>query len=248
MGVFDFPAPIFAWLDAQAAALIPPLGRLILWGIVAGGISMGLYRALSDQARIYRTKAEVARLRERLEAHDGDFASAASLIGSLLRTALKQVRLVAWPAALSSLPLLALVCWLSTAYGYAYPLAGTIPSVRTMPPELRVDWVAAARPEPQPSHRPTPRIRVSNESREIVADVALAVPVPIIHKWRWWNALIANPIGYLPNSAAVDWIEVDLPHRQYLDFGPQWLRGWEAPFFLSVVGISIMVKARWRIA
>ena len=248
MGVFDVPAPMFAWLDTQAALAIPPLGRLILWGIVAGGVSMGLYRALSAQERIGRTKAELARLRERLEAHDGDFASAASLIGSLLRTALHQVGLVAWPAILSSLPLLALICWLSSAYGYTFPQPGTIPTVRTMPPQLRGEWIAGVRTEAFAKHQPSPRILVANGNQEIVADVALALPVPIIHKWQWWNALIGNPVGYLPSTAAVDSIEVALPNRQYLRFGPAWLRGWEAPFFLSVIVVSIAVKIRWRIA
>lgn len=171
MGVFDVPAPMFAWLDAQAAVAIPPLGRLILWGIVAGGISMGLYRALSAQERIGRSKAELTQLRGRLDAHDGDFASAASLIGSLLRTALQQVALVAWPATLSSLPLLALICWLSTAYGYTYPRPGTIPTVRTMPPQLRGEWLAGTRTERFATHQPSPRILVANGNEEIVADV-----------------------------------------------------------------------------
>lgn len=247
MGVFDAPAPIFAWIDFQTAAVIPPLGRLVLWGIVAALVSMGLYWALSAQERIAKTKAKLALSRQRLEAYDGDFADAGPLIGNLLRTALRQVGLVAWPAILSSLPLLALICWLSTAYGYAYPAPGVIPAIQTMPSQLRTKWIEGARDETVPEYRPPPHILVADRNQKIVADVSLLAPVPAIHKWQWWNALIGNPLGYLPNGAAVDWIEVALPNKEYLGFGPQWLRGWEVPFFISLITVSIVVKVWWRI-
>ncbi|HET8702103.1 MAG TPA: hypothetical protein VFL97_10620 [Nitrococcus sp.] len=247
MGVFDTPAPVFAWADAQVAVVVPPLGRLILWGIVAALISMGLYRALSAQERIRHTKIKLAQLRQRLESYDGDFAAAGPLIGGLLRTALQQVGLVAWPAILSSLPLLALICWLSTAYGYAYPAPGMVPAIQTMPPQLQAKWVEGTHDETVPDYRPPPRIVVAGRDQKIVADISLPAPVPVIHKWQWWNALIGNPVGYLPGDAAVDWIEVALPDKEYLGFGPQWLRGWEVPFFISLIAVSIAVKVWWRI-
>lgn len=247
MGVFDAPAPLFAWIDVQTAAVIPPLGRLILWGIVAAVVSMGLYRALSAQERIGRTKAKLAQLRQRLNAYEGDFADAGPLIGGLLRTALQQVGLVAWPAILSSLPLLALICWLSTAYGYAYPAPGIVPAIQTMPPQLRAEWIEGVRDATVPEHQPPPHIVVADHNQGIVADVSLPAPVPVIHKWQWWNALIGNPIGYLPDNASVNWIKVALPGKEYLGFGPHWLRGWEVPFFISLIVVSIVVKVWWRI-
>lgn len=247
MGLFDVPAPIFAWIDAQVATLIPPLGRLILWGIVAALVSMGLYRALSAQERIGRTKAKLAQSRQQLEAYDGEFAGAAPLIGNLLRTALQQVGLVAWPAILSSLPLLALICWLSTAYGYRYPAPGTVPAIQTMPSQLQTEWIEGARNETAPEQRAAPRILVAGLDQQILAEISLTAPVPVIHKWQWWNLLIGNPVGYLPSNASVDRIEVALPDKEYLGFGPPWLRGWEIPFFVSLIVVSIVVKVWWRI-
>ncbi|MDN5872008.1 MAG: hypothetical protein L0H73_14975 [Nitrococcus sp.] len=247
MGLFDVPAPIFAWLDAQAAAIIPPLGRLILWGIVAALVSMGLYWSLSAQKRIGRAKAKLALSRAQLDAYDGEFAGAAPLIGNLLRSALHQVGLVAWPAILSSLPLLALICWLSTAYSYSYPAPGTEPTIQTKPPRLRTQWIAGARNESAPQQQTAPRILVAGPDREILAEVSLPVPVPVNHKWQWWNALIGNTVGYLHRNAAVDRIEVALPDKEYVGFGPSWLRGWEAPFFISLIVVSILVKVWWRI-
>ncbi|MCO6441933.1 MAG: hypothetical protein J5I81_12835 [Nitrococcus mobilis] len=247
MGVFDAPAPIFAWLDAQTAMAIPPLGRLILWGSVAALISMGLYRALSAQERIGRTKIKLTELRQRLEAHDGDFADATPLIGNLLRTALQQVGLVAWPALLSSLPLLTLVCWLSTAYGYTYPAPGSTPTIQTMPPHPYAKWIEGVRDDAVPEYRPPPHILIADRNQTIVADISWRAPVPIVHKWQWWNALVGNPIGYLPSDAPVDRIEVALPGKKYLGFGPQWLRGWETPFFFALLVVSIVTKIGWQI-
>lgn len=245
MGVFDAPAPIFAWLDAQTAMAVPPLGRLILWGSVAALISMGLYRALSAQEEIGRTKTKLTELRRRLQTHEGNFADAAPLIGNFLRTALQQVGLVVWPILLSSLPLLALICWLSTDYGYTYPELGSTPNIQTIPPQPHAKWIEGVRDEAVPKYRPPPHILIADHHQTIVADVSWRAPVPIVHKWQWWNTLVGNPIGYLPSNASVDRIEVALPDKKYLGFGPQWLRGWETPFFLSLIVVSIVTKM-WR--
>ncbi len=247
MGVFDAPAPIFAWLDAQTAMAIPPLGRLILWGSVAALISLGLYSALSAQERISQTKIKRTELQQRLKAHDGNFADAAPLIGKLLRTALQQATLAAWPALLSSLPLLALICWLSTAYGYTYPAPGSAPTIQTMPPQLHAKWIEGIRDKAVPEYRPPPHILISDHNQTIVADVSWRAPVPVVHKWQWWNALVGNPIGYLPSNAVVNRIEVALPDKNYLGFGPHWLRGWQTPFLLALLAVSIAMKTWWRI-
>jgi hypothetical protein len=45
-----------------------------------------------------------------------------------------------------------------------------------------------------------------------------------LQKRQWWNSLIGNPIGYLPESSPLEWIDLDLPEKEYLPFGPTWLR------------------------
>lgn len=246
MGILDAPVPIFAWLDTQAAVAIPPLERLLLWGIIAALVSMGLYRLVSNQWRISQTKANLNETRRQLDAYDGELADAWPLIRRVLQLSLLQVGLVAWPALLSSLPLLALIGWLSTAYGYTYPPPGIVPAIRTMPAPLQTEWVGVAGNESVPPGRP-PHILVADSSNGIVADVFLPAPVPVIHKWQWWNALLGNPGGYLPEHTMVDRIEVALPGKKYLGFGPQWLRGWEAPFFGTLITVSIGIKILFRI-
>ena len=52
MGLFDLPAPIFAIIDGVLAMAMPPVMRLVVWGIFAGWLTMVIYRRLSDQEKI----------------------------------------------------------------------------------------------------------------------------------------------------------------------------------------------------
>ncbi len=235
MGIFDAPAPALSWIDSQAAEVLPPVVRLIFWGIIGAILSMFLYRALSPQDRIARDKRDIREARRDLDKFDGDFADAFPLISRLLRLSLKQVGRVGWPAIVASLPLLVLLVWLSTVYGHQYPPSGQAPEIQTMPSQLQAQWVDR-------QNGSLPHVVVSNESRQIVADIRLAAPVPVIHKRQWWNTLIGNPLGYLPDNAAVDRVSISLPQKTYLPFGPGWVRGWELPFFLSLVLVSILIK------
>jgi hypothetical protein len=119
VGLLDLPAPLFAGLDSVLGDVAPPIMRLAIWGIVAAVLSMGAYWLLSPQTRIAQAKADALAARRALDAYDGDLAGAWPLMGRLLGTALRQLGLVTWPALLGSLPVLALLAWLSTTYGHA---------------------------------------------------------------------------------------------------------------------------------
>jgi hypothetical protein len=82
-------------------------------------------------------------------------------------------------------------------------------------------------------------------------DVLLALPPgrasPVLHERQWWNALIANPAGYLPDGHPADVVHLDLPHREILPFGPGWMRGWAFPYFVLLIAGSLALKFVWRI-
>lgn len=236
MGLFDAAAPVLFWIDNRAAEILPPLVRLILWGVIGAVVSMLLYRALSPQDRIARDKREIRDARRDLDEFDGEFADAFPLIRRLLRLSLQQVGRVGWPAVVASLPLLFLLGWLSTAYAYGYPPPGKTPEIKTSPSRLHAEWVANRN-----SGR-VPHVVVADGNQRIVADIGLAAPVPVVHKRQWWNLLIGNPVGYLPDDAAVDEIRISLPQKTYLPFGPAWMRGWELTFFCSLVLVSVFIK------
>jgi len=200
---------------------------------------MGLYWLLSPQARIARGKLEVAQAQKDLDAYDGDLAGAWPRIGRLLGVALRQVGRVGWPAVVASLPLLALLVWLSTAYGYTYPTSGQAPAIHVQPPRFSAQWKGSGQ-------RP-PRLVVADPQGRVVADVVLSAPVPVLHKRQWWNAFIGNPAGYLPSGAEVERVDVDLPRKEVLTVGPAWMHGWEFSFFLTLVVVSIALKLGLRI-
>ena len=236
MGLLDAPAPLFTWLDDHLAALLPPLLRLLLWGAAAGVVSMLLYRAISPQAAIARGKAELLTARRELDRYDGSFEGAWPLMRRLLHVALRQVGRTGWPGLIASVPVLFVLVWLSNAYGYAFPPSGSAPQIDTMPTQYDTRWV----------DEPTPRILV-NQGGRLLADVRLDQPVPVVHKPRWWNFLLGNPAGYLPEDAAVDSIRIDLPAKHYLAFGPDWMRGWAPSFFVALVIASLALKVLARI-
>jgi hypothetical protein len=244
MGAFDLPAPLFAWLDDQAS-MLPPVVRLIGWGLLAGWLSMGLYRLLSPQQRIRRGKAEIERARQALDAYDGDLAGGWPLIRRLLRLALRQVGRVGGPGLVASLPLLSLLGWLVPAYGYAYPEPGVSPAIHTRPPHPYMEWVDGRHAG---SPGTAPRVVIADHLRRVVADVTLHEPIPVIHERHWWNMLFGNPLGYLPPDRGLERIRIELPRKSYLPFVPSWLRGWEVCFFVPLLASSLALKAWARIA
>jgi hypothetical protein len=244
VGLLDLPAPLFAGLDSVLGDLAPPIMRLAIWGIVAAVLSMGAYWLLSPQTRIAQAKADALAARRALDAYDGDLAGAWPLMGRLLGTALRQLGLVTWPALLGSLPVLALLAWLSTTYGHAFPAHDADIPVRTTPQagQTRVQTVQA-----DLAVDPGRELVVLDDSGNVVQHFALSTPVPTIHKRQWWNALIGNPLGYLPESSRLEWIELGLPQREYLPFGPPWLRAWYVVFFGVLLAASLAIKVGARI-
>lgn len=247
MGLFDAPAPLFNWLDTQMGNVAPPEVRIAVWGIAGGVVSMLIYRAISAQDRVARAKLELAEARRDLDSYDGEFTGAWPLMKRLLGLALAQVGRVGWPAVIASLPLLCLLAWASTAFGYRYPPAGTNPDIETRPAGYQAQWHDPGSADAARASIRSPRIVVRDNSLGVIVDVALVEPVPVLHKRKWWNTLIANPAGYLPQEGSLNSIHVALPRREYLPFGFDWMRGWETAFFAPLLLASIALKILIRI-
>ena len=87
---------------------------------------------------------------------------------------------------------------------------------------------------------------IMSDDRQPLLTLPLEDNIPIIHKKKWWNLLMANPIGYLPGDGKIDVINMDLPEQVIIGFGPGWMRGWMFSFFLtflfSSVGFKFLLK------
>ncbi len=253
MGLFDLPSPVLAWADGAAGAVLPPVARLVLWALLGSAVSMALYRLLSSQGKMARLKAEIAGTRGEIAAYDGDLDGMRPLLMRSIGLSLRQVALAVGPAVLASLPLLVLLVWLENAYGFALPQPGETIEVRLSPAAADARWQGSGS-EGGPGgadHVVWPDDGSAMVLVDGLGHTLLSLPppaaVPVIHKRLWWNALIGNPLGYLPEESPVDEIEIELPRQRHLDAGPSWLGRWETVFFTVLVLASVAIKVVFHI-
>jgi hypothetical protein len=243
MGLFDLPAPALTWLDTWVAMVLPAAWRLVLWSVVGGVLTMALYWLLSPQQRLGETKRRLAASKAALDAFDGEFKDAFPLMRTMFGNALRQIGLVFGPAVVAMVPVLCLIAWLSNTYGYRFPERPADTRVQTLPEAFSTTLDTA----PSTAANPHPRLRVTDGSGQVVHEQALDAPVTTLHKRQWWNVLIGNAAGYLPHTLGVERIDIELPRHAYIPFGPTWLRGWEAIFFVGLFITALAIKLGFRI-
>lgn len=252
MGLFDLFSPLFSGFDLFLKALIPPMGRLIFWGIIGSVLSMGFYKWLSPQEKILQIKKETVQARARLVQYDGDFEGLWPLIRQLLKRSFQQIGLVLGPAVIASFPLIFLLVWLNTAYHYQLPIPNSTVDIQIFPTSVAVDWGTEVKTIDNNQWQitwptATKPLKLSDSTDQIIARFPVLNPVPILHKYQWWNRLIANPNGYLPEHSPVEEIIIALPENQYLKWGPNWMRSAEAFFLIVVLFSSLAIKFIFRI-
>ncbi len=216
MGLLDLPAPFFDLIDRTLFGFLPPFARLVVWAVLAAVASILVYKWLSPQAKIAETKAAALAARRRLNAHEGDLESAMPLMRRSLRLASLQVLLVLPGALAGSLPMLALLVWLDGAYARNFTAAPV--TVQVSPADrYQGSWQGDVTGG---------AIQVVDRDGQTVATLPLDRPVPQIERKHWWNLLIGNPAGYLPEGGPLESVSISLPEREYVTAGPGWARSW----------------------
>lgn len=231
MTLFDLPAPLLQWVDDRITHVLPAAASIAAWAVLGGIACLELYRVTSPQKRIGRIKREAKAAQQELSSYDGEMEGAWPLMKSMLGLSLKRVGIVIPATLLAAYPVVALLVWMSSAYGHVYPTRGERVDVEVAAP-LEGRWLDSDAGNP-------PHVQARRPDGTVVLDVPLAAPVPILHKRRWWNRLMRNPAGYLPNDAPVDAMRIDLPRRELHGIGPSWMRGWEA-IFLPVLFVAAL--------
>lgn len=251
MGLFDLPAPLFGAIDGVLAMALPPLPRLAAWAVFAGWLTMAVYRRFSDQEKIRTLKMRQQEQQTAIAGFDGEFAQLLPLIRHALALGFRQLGLSLGPALLATLPVLFIVVWVAGEFAYATPAAGSEVGVRAEPAGGGIQWLPAADAS---RSRDGWQVRWPENGRSLTMNadgrVLLVLPVddavPVIHKKRWWNLLMANPLGYLPVEGRVDIVHIDLPERVFIAAGPSWVRGWMFSFFgvflLSSVAFKLLMR------
>ncbi|RUU04175.1 hypothetical protein EOD23_17080 [Mesorhizobium sp. USDA-HM6] len=234
MGLLDMPSPVLSALDNWLTPVLPSPVKLVLWAALGAFLCMELYRVLSPQKRIAEIKLAYARTQQSVADFEGEFEEAWPLLRRMLALALRRVALV-FPATIAaSLPLLLVVVWLDSRYGDVYPPPDASVGV-TVSNDFLGRWVNAG--------NGVPHAQVVDRTGAAIADVPVTSAVSVIQKWRWWNVLIGNPAGYLPDDLPFDRIDLGLPRQQVLAVGPAWLRGWEGIFFAATILVALMLKS-----
>jgi hypothetical protein len=237
LGLFDLPAPLLQWIDDRVTSVIPASVSIAMWAALGAVVCLELYRVTSPQKRITRIKAEAKAAQKELSSYDGEMEGAWPLMKAMLGLSLKRVGIVGPATLLAAYPVIALLVWMSGAYGHLFP---TAPVAVGAPAPLEGGWVSGDNGKP-------PLVQAKQPDGRVVLELPLAAAVPIIHKRRWWNRLIENPAGYLPDDGPVDALTIDLPRRQLHGIGPSWMRGWEAIFLPVLFVVALIYKSARRI-
>lgn len=230
-GLFDLPEPLLQWIGERLNAVVPAPVSIALWAIVAGILCLELYRIASPQERIRRIRHEAKAAQRRLAAYDGELEQAWPMIRSMLGLSLKRVGIVIPATLLAAYPAVALLAWMSNSYSYVFP-----DSWESVAVEIAAPLQAQLLNDDSPA---SPLIQARRPDGEVVLELPLAARVPVVHKRAWWNLLIENPAGYLPDDMPFDEIRIGLPRLELYAVGPSWIRGWEA-VFLSVMFVAAL--------
>lgn len=255
MGLFDLPAPLFGVIDALLANVLPGLFRLALWGLLSGWLTMVVYRQISNQKQIHSLKLEQREQQKRISEFDGEMGELFPLIRHTLGLGMKQLGLSLGPALLATVPVLFIIVWVAGNFGHEFPSQGSAITVtinEDASDSDAIQWVpgtsAVAVSDGWQIAWPKPGQQLSIfEGDSELLQLPPSAAIPVIHKKRWWNVLMANPIGYLPEQSQADQIRIELPQQAFIGLGPQWMRGWMFSFFLIFLLSSVAFKLILRI-
>lgn len=241
--------PALTDVDGLLASFLPVLLRVLAWGAIAGALAMLVYKLASNQGAIARLKAETRCLRRRMLDLDLEQAEFARLVRVNLKASFGLLGKTLLPGMLSALPVLVIAAWLSAFYGYSMPPNGEPVRLRVEPRGAAVAIEPADRVAGGSHTDLTIAPPVAGETLTIVAGGVTAYvgnpfapPVPEVTKRQWWNALLASEAGYVNPEASIDQIVFDLPRQHVIGGLPEWLAGWEAPYFFGVLIVAVALK------
>lgn len=253
-GLIDSLFPPLDALDQALSGILPPLGRLVLYGAASGAVTMVLYRLTSNQDGIRALKERMRDLRRQLTAAGDDFAATMRLSRENLAVSLRLLLMSLWPAVVASLPVVIIIAWLAMSWSQPLPAPGTPVPVTYQPMAAGLTAQPADLLSTSPDggllRWPAPEapVTLTDASGTIYEGLGARPPATVIHKRVWWNTLLGNPAGYLPDAAAVEEVRFELPAREVLHAGPGWARGFELTYFAVVILVSVAIKVVFKIA
>ncbi len=251
--LFGLAIPAFAAVDGMMATAIGPLARVIVWGGLMAVLTMFLYRLISPQQRLTVLRTQAAAARQRIAAFDGELEGLWPLVSESLTLSFRQIGTILGPGLLASLPLVTCLVWLDSAFGYRTPDPEQPVRVEAMPAGevVQANPSGALTAEDRDWNlrwpRPGEEVQLRDGQGTTLIVLGDAPGSKLVERRRWWNLLIGNPMGYLPENSRVDRLTFGFVPLQLHGVGPPWLRSWVAPFFISLIVLSILIKIVFRI-
>ncbi len=244
--------PLYDWIDSGLAVVLPLAVRLVIWGGLAGTVSMTLYALVSPQQAITGVKDRLKVLRIKSRDDSLEFSEFMALSRQNLKSSFYLLFLTVFPALLSALPVLITASWIHTEHGHRLPLAADAQKLEAVTPGVEVRFVGV---DADSLHD-----NIADDGSKVVYGVLLMVdstviyrqpsftpPMPVVCKKAWHHVVWSSPVGYLDADAPVDEVELTVPKRQVLPWMPDWGAGWEVPFFIGVLATALSIKLIFRI-
>ena len=253
MGFFDILNPVFTWIETGFLSWIPGWARVALYGLGSGVVTMLLYARFSNQVALAQGKLASKEALSALRKLDPDaeFEVAIVTMRKAVAEPLKQAKAALVPALWASLPLIFVIVWLDNSYSYQAPPAGSTVRALTEPfvPLQEGDGVRRSADQTYDLTWPASgQIEIKDLDGNLIISIPSSTPVPLIHKRKWWNVLIGNPVGYIDDSAPMNSMEFTHTPRDLIGFGPHWLRSWLVFYFAVLMAAAIAIKVRFKIA
>jgi hypothetical protein len=243
-GLLGLPFPVYSAVDRVLSGGLGAAGRVVFWSLLSSAVVMFLYRLCSPQAKLKQFKLRMRAVQAQLLADPDDIRAVLRLSGENIQTAFARFLLTFVPTCIAIIPLLSVTSWINSQYGPASPEEGAVVQVQVHPEGPHVLSPAAAG-----ASLLTNAVAASSGSILLLDDAGAALlrihePVSsaFVARRTWWNVLLGNPMGYLPDDGVIEAVVFDFPRQELLPFGPDWMRRWEAIFFFCMALGSIALK------
>jgi hypothetical protein len=240
-------------VDGWLAGALGVAPRLCLWGALAGVVSMLIYARTSPGAKIAQLKVRSRELRNQLMRADGEFQDFLRLSTENLKTSFRLVGTTFVPATISALPVLVLATWIHGNVGFVGPAdhseltaaaegATVVVYLRGQPGTVRehTEMTLAGSSGLR-------GVALMTGDRVIYEGDPLSPPTPTLGKRQWWHTILEAPSGYLRDDAPVESVSLNVVRRRIVPWAPDWINGWELPFFAAVSLTALAIKLTFRI-
>lgn len=225
---------------------------IVFWAFLLSIVSMLVYKFFSPQERLKKLKKEQQLIQEKMKDEELMEEQAVPMAKKLLVVSSKRLSLTFFPALLSGLPILLMWGFLSFHFDRQAPKVGEKVAVYLYPKNAAV---SLGEQEVSPDEEgkgiiawpEKKELGVKDQSGLLAFTLHANQPEYFINQWRWWNLFIPSPYGYISKESHLNALWMELPIKEYLPFGPWWVRSWFAIFVLAMFLFSITIKTVLKI-